>query len=349
MSVDTDFEHRLTSMLHDRADAAMLDVAIDVPLVASATPVTEFSLSEPMVRVVEVPTSRRRSGVLIAAAVLLVATYVALFQHRAIDSVANGPSAPSSHRFETLRVLLTAGSVNVTVAGHTFAPTGDLLVGGDPGILNQSTELDLIWHQGNIQQRIDIDFASDGTNWWANEIRTYDGSQDRRWIDHQGEFFKSPLGSAYVGDLNLPNLKIHDMHLEAFRRPSSCVNPTAPLAVVANFPKIDAVVGLFGANLSVVDTNTCAPVPVQAFNFEYRVDDPAVVAVVSGARPDDPPLMARVDLDLATPGNTTIHAVARDQTGKIVGTADMHVVVRPIDSAGTPSPPTTVPAGSTVP
>ncbi len=323
---------------------------------AAAMRVPDASPREQLVQVTELPTSRRRSRLIMATAALLVAaTGVALAQRRTDDSVANGPTASATLRFETPTVLLEAASVEVTVAGQTFTPTTDVLIEGDPGTPNESTTLELTWHQNDIEQRINIYFASDGTNWWANAIWTYDGTKTPEWIERQGEFFKSSLGSAYTGDLDLPNLRIHGMHLEAFRRPSSCDNPTAPLALIANFPKIDAGVGHYGASLAVLDTATCAPVAVSAFTFEYTSDNPAVAAVALQQEiiPNYPTTITRVDIDLVAPGETTIHAVAKDQTGNIVGTADMHVIVGPTDASGTldtgPPLPTTVPEASTLP
>jgi hypothetical protein len=225
--------------------------------------------------------------------------------------------------------------VEVTVAGKTFVPTPDVSVAGDPGVSKESTTLELTWHEQSVEQRINIYFASDGTDWWANEIRTYDGSSDSKWVEQQGQFFKSSLGSAYAGDLDLPNLKIHGMRLEAFRRPSACDNPTTPLALIADFPQIDSVAGGgYGATLQVVDTTTCEALAVSAFTFGYQSDNPGVATVTPQQEtiPGYPPTKTRVELVLVAPGLTTIHAVATDEDGTVVGTADMHVIVRPGDA-----------------
>jgi hypothetical protein len=338
----TTLEDRIRTVLASQAEA------MDAP---DAGPV------EQLARVTELQTQRRRPRLFLVAAVagLVVAAGVALANRGTDDTVANTPAAASTFRFETPTVLLEAESVEVTVAHQVFVPPADVEVAGDPGTPNEYTTLELTWHQHNVEQRIYIYFTSDGTNWWANEIRTYDGNSNAEWIEQQGEFFKSALGSAYVGDLNLPNLKIHNMHLEVFRRPSSCENPTGPLALVANFPTIDSPAGGYGATLSVIDTATCTPVPVSAFTFEYTSDNPAVAELATEQLnvPDCPPNLTRVDVDLVSPGATTIHAVARDQVGNVVGTADMHVTVRPNDATNTidtgPPPPSVVPEMSTLP
>ena len=167
-----------------------------------------------------------------------------------------------------------------------------------------------------------------------------DGQVNGEWVEQQGEFFKSPLGGAYAGDLDLPNLKIRDMRLEAFRRPSACESPTGPLALVANYPKIDSFVGGYGATLKLVDTTTCQPVAVSNYTFEYRSDDPTIATLSPDQPniPDYPPTLTRVGLDLVAPGSTVIHVVAKDEAGTVVGTAEMHITVRPGDSNATSNP-----------
>jgi hypothetical protein len=306
---------------------------------ATAMHVPQPHTDEQLARVVQLPTTPRRSRLLMVtvAAGLLVAAGVALAQRRDDSPVADSPSGATPFHFETPTVLLDAASVEVDAAGKIFVPNAaDLVVEGDPGtpgVPDASATLELTWHEQGVEQRIYIYFTSDGTDWWANMVNTYDGKTDADWIEQQGEYFKTPLGQAYVGDLDLPNLKIHGMRLEAFRRASSCDNPTTPLALVSNYPRIDSGPGGYGVTLSVFDTATCAAVPVSPFTFEYTSDNPAVAAVPTRQDiiADYPPTLTREGLDLVAPGETTIHAVAKDQAGNVVGTADMHVIVRPAD------------------
>ena len=232
-------------------------------------------------------------------------------------------------------MLLEASSVEVTVADQTFVPAVDVDVSGDPGMPDPT--LELTWHEHGVEQRIFVYFTSDGTSWWADEIRTYDGRANAEWIEQRGEFFKSPLGTAYVGDLDLPNLTIRGMRLEAFRRPAACDNATSPLALIADFPSINEPVTDFAATLQVVDTATCQRQAVGAFTFEYTSDDPTVAALQSPQTiiPGYDPTRTRVELELLAPGDTTIHAIATDQSGAVIGSADMRVHVEPADATGT--------------
>jgi hypothetical protein len=290
-----------------------------------------------LARVVELPIARRRPHLLVAtaAAGLLIATGFAISQRRTDDSVAQVPGAASGFRFETPTVLLEASSIAVTVADQTFVPADDVDVASAPDMPDPT--LELTWHERGIEQRIFVYFTSDGVNWWANEIRTYDGRANAKWIEQRGEFFTSPLGTAYVGDLELPNLTIHGMRLEAFRRPSACDNPTSPLALIADFPTINGPVADFAATLQIVDTTTCQRQAVSAFTFDYRSDDPTVATLKSPQTiiADYEPTRTRVELELLAPGDTTIHATATDQAGAVIGSADMRIHVERGNATGT--------------
>ena len=330
----TNIEDQVRVVLRSQADAMQIpDAPPDVQLA----------------RVIEMPTRHGRSRLLLgaAAAVLLIASVVALAQRRSEPSATS--DAPAFH-FETSTVVLDATSVQVDAAGQTFVPGADLRVAGDPGMTNESTTLELTWHERGIEQRVNIYFTSDGTDWWAKEIWTYDGQPSGDWIEPTavGEFFRSPLGVAYVGDLDLPNLHIKGMTLQAFRRPSACSNAGQPIALVADFPTIAAGPGGFGASLQVFDATTCTALSVASYSFEYTSDDPTV-ADVSPQQPvfaDYPPTKTRVDLQLLAPGTTTIHVVAKDRAGNVAGTADMNVTVR---SGDAPVPFGTAPVPSTAP
>jgi hypothetical protein len=316
----TDVENHIRTVLHREADSMR---------VPDARP------GERVARIVQLPVPRRRARVAMAAAVtvLVVAGGVVLAQRRAepLPAASDIPALPAFH-FETPTVVLDADSVEVIAADRTWIPTGDLIVGGDPGTPNQYTTLELTWHDGGIEQRINMYFNSDGVDWWANEIWTYDGQEDGAWFEPlaAGEYFRSPLGTAFIGDLDLPNLRIHSMTIEAFRRPAICDNPTAPISLLADYPVIDAGVGGFGASFQMVDTATCASLPVAAYTFEYTTADPTIVAIdPPEVIPEYPAIKTYVGLELLTPGTTTVYATAKNGAGEVVDTAEMQVTVQP--------------------
>ena len=318
-----DIEDQIRTVLRSEADA------MRVPEVMPGKHVT---------RVVQMRAPRRRAPIATAAAAaaLVVAAGVVAAQHRAeppaVATVPAPPAAPAFH-FATPTVVMDADSVEVITTDRTWTPTADLVVEGDPGMPNEYTTLELTWHDGGIEQRIHVYFTSDGVDWWANEIRTFDGQPQPEWVEPValGEFFRSPLGTAFVGDLDLPNLRIHGMTLEAFRRPSVCDSPTVPIALLADYPVIDSFVGGYGASFQMIDTATCTSLPVAPYTFEYTSDDPTIVSIdPPQVIPDYPPVKTRVGLELLNPGLTTVHATARDATGQVIDTAEMQVTVRPL-------------------
>lgn len=302
---------------------------------ADSMHVPEVSPGDRLVRVAHPPHRPKWARVLLAAASICVVGGGVL----AVQSRDNSretrvvPGAPVHvHHFETPTVVMDAAVVEVTAAGRTWAPPDNVTVEGDPGTPNEYTTLELTWHDGDIEQRIHIYFESDGVDWWANEIRTYNGESDGDWFEPAayGEFFRSPLGTPFSGDLELPNLRIEGMLLQAFVPPDLCDAPSAPLAVVADFPAVDEHAGSgFGATFQVVDTATCASLAVADFTFEFAAADPSIVTIDAEQIADYPPKKYRIELQLLAEGTTTITATARNQIGDVIGTAQMTVNVRP--------------------
>ena len=282
------------------------------------------------------------------------------------DSSPPGATTAPAYVFETPTVSLQAASIEVISGDRTFSPTDARFV-SDPGVANEYTTLELTWFQDGTEQRIDMYFRSDGTTWWAYEIRTYDVSQapdvaDVDWHEPiaTGTYFTTALGSAFNGDLDLPDLRITGMTLQAFLTPDACRAPTSPTALVADYPEIDATVGGFGATLQIIDTATCTAMPIAPYTFEYTSDYPSIAAIgdlgwpagigsaatistVPGIDNSSPPATVptvtgtktRVELQLLTPGQTTIRGIARDAAGTIVGSATMRVTVREAHPAPT--------------
>ncbi len=215
---------------------------------------------------------------------------------------------------------LDADSVEVDAGGRTFVPPADTMVNGDPGTPNQYTTLELEWDAQGVPMRIYIYFASDGTDWWATEIRTYDGSPGGEWIEMPGEYFRSPLGTPYTGDLDLSALQIHGLKLEAFIRPAACNSPDKPFALVSDYAKIEADAVptgslAFGAGAKLIDTTTCSPAPTSDVTVTVTSDNPDIATVVPGL-PDLPELpvgVIRVDLALPECRHTT-HCTSRSAT-----------------------------------
>ena len=207
-----------------------------------------------------------------------------------------------------------------------------MAVHSDPGDDGYTT-LELTWTEAGVEQRIFIYFRSDGTQWWADEIRTYGAPGEERWITTQGRWFTSPLGTPWTGDLDLPDLHITGMSLEAFRRPDVCDRSTGGLAVVSASPAIDGVVGTgFVGFVQVVDTTTCTILDPSAYGSRVSVDDPTIA--VLGGTTFDP---GAYDLSFLAAGDTTLRFTVIDATGAEVGTATVPISVRAADGAIAPT------------
>jgi hypothetical protein len=120
-----------------------------------------------------------------------------------------------------------ATDFGIEVGGKRYtAATGNVEVGGDPGDSDLQT-LELIWMEHGVEMRLNIYFVSNGQDWWAKELRTYNGlaGNDSDWgMRYKGTFFRRPLGSPFVGDLDVTatqdgittHLYAHGLRLQAF-------------------------------------------------------------------------------------------------------------------------------------
>lgn len=103
----------------------------------------------------------------------------------------------------TERVALTADDFRLDVNDLEFGvdvqPTR---MTSDPGGSDYWT-LEVEWPEHDVEQRLNMYFGSDGTDWWVDEIRTYDGYDPGEWVYAYGPFFQTPLGQAFEGDIQV--------------------------------------------------------------------------------------------------------------------------------------------------
>lgn len=116
------------------------------------------------------------------------------------------PSAspvPGIH-WTTPVVDLSADAFSVEANDLVFTYEGGApqSVGSDPGGPDYWT-LEIVWTEHDREQRLNLYFGSDGSDWWLDEIRTYDGYEPGEWMYAYGRSFKTPLGEAYEGDLRI--------------------------------------------------------------------------------------------------------------------------------------------------
>jgi hypothetical protein len=282
----------------------------------------------------EVSVRRGRSRLLVAAvaAVVMAAGAVAIVNHRG-DRPATGEEPPgdATFTFKTSTVQLEAESVEVETAGRSFVPPAGVDVNSDPGTPNEYTTLELEWADDGTPMRINMYFTSDGTDWWANELRTYDGSASGEWIEMQGEYFRSPLEAAFHGDLDAGPLHIRGMTLSVFPKPVACGRTDTPIALAPSQPVIDvpaAPVSGYATSVYLLDTATCRPVDVSAVHVDMSVDDPTVVELVDDGAIASPTGVIRVDMHALQAGPTKVHVKISDPaTGVLIDEAVIDVTV----------------------
>lgn len=339
--------------MNDQLDRAVHSVLADIVHTAPQPPDQPARL----LTIDEPATTRRRPVLAAAAAVIAVAGIggVALLSGRgAAPTPAAQPESPAVLAFATPTVRLSADSVEVIVGANVFTPTA-ATVDFDPGSADYTT-LELSWSEGGAERRLYMYFASDGSSWWADQVRTSDAAGE--WIDSpEGErWFTSPLGTAWTGDVDLPNLRIRNMSIEAFLRPAACDNPTSPIAVVSAYPTIVGVAGPglgFGGRIDLIDTATCTPVDPSPYRFEVVVADPSIAEVVSSGptpttttpgEPTAPQQDGRFDLAFRSPGETTVRVTVTDGDGNVIGTTAIPITVQaatessPADTTSTVAP-----------
>jgi hypothetical protein len=114
-----------------------------------------------------------------------------------------GGTSGNAISWETNVVHLTSEDFYIEADGMQYlGDVGDVHVHSDRGWSTYCT-LELEWLEHGKEMRLFIYFTADTTHWWADEIRTYDGQfPDGDWIFYTGIFFKSELGSAFIGDVD---------------------------------------------------------------------------------------------------------------------------------------------------
>lgn len=118
------------------------------------------------------------------------------------------PTAEPALHWQTDVVDLAADSLALEANDLIFTTEGTSLgVGSDPGGPDYWT-LEAEWTEHDREQRLYLYFGSDGTDWWVDEIRTYDGHDPGEWIAYQGPHFRTPLGQAFEGDIRLEGMGV---------------------------------------------------------------------------------------------------------------------------------------------
>ena len=186
---------------------------------------------------------RRRSvGALVAMAAaiaMIVGTAIAV-GGRGSSGVRTGsgtrPGATGLVHWATSTVTFDASAFSIDVGGEQFTATvPNVSVHSDPGDPKYTT-LEIEWLEHGVPMRWYVYFHSNGTSWWSDEMRTYDASAQGDWVYFSGDFFRSPLGTPFTGDLDLTasdhgvtsHLRVSGLRLQAFDLPAAARGTNAP-------------------------------------------------------------------------------------------------------------------------
>lgn len=252
-----EFENRVTTMLFERAAVARPFDQFDVVMVGAAD-----------ARVVAPRRLDWRHLVAVAATLALVVGGLFALARRDSDSSVSGPSGGSKFSFVTQQVSLTADDLWIDVSGQRFTSKGaQVNINSAAGDSNYQT-LELIWTEHGVEMRLNIYFQNDGNEWASNEFRTYNGKAKGDWVSFTGDFFRSPLGSAFTGEFDqrsteggvTSHIHIEGLRLQAFLAlgPGGVTVPTSstvPELVMSDLrvPPLPAGLPQTGATLSPED------------------------------------------------------------------------------------------------
>jgi hypothetical protein len=147
-----------------------------------------------------------RIGVAVAAVALATAYLGLSAQDQEGPSTGAGTaSAPPAGPidWDSGRVRLRASAMRIREGDGVFT-------GRVPAFSVQSdgsvvpTTFEVVWPEQGTEQRMNLYFEQDGTDWWVTELRTYDGDAcSPDWIVYRGPLFQTPIGEAFSGDVRL--------------------------------------------------------------------------------------------------------------------------------------------------
>jgi hypothetical protein len=118
----------------------------------------------------------------------------------------SGEAAGSAVVWDSGSVRFEADSFELRIGDQVFHGSGPAEVDSDPGD-SESRTLEVFWHERGVEQRMNLYFGADESDWWLTEVRTYDGSEDGDWINYalvdepSSEMLRTPRGSTHAGDV----------------------------------------------------------------------------------------------------------------------------------------------------
>jgi hypothetical protein len=144
---------------------------------------------------------------------------------RCVDSI----DVAWSHEYSIGVTTLRANTISIDSNGVLHTPPTELgmvQLDSDPpsGTLPDSTTLAMLWYEGAVIVKLNIYFETDGTDWWASQLKHKDDQiiAGDDWVEYNRELFRCPVGQAYVSDETLEpdaapaSITFEDLFVRAF-------------------------------------------------------------------------------------------------------------------------------------
>lgn len=197
------FEHDLSAVLRASAPSGIPETLRRRAMEVSSTPVRGFGSVR---RQGWLPNAIGRAtagmAALGASLIILVVVLLPVLADRSRTAAGLGGSG-TGVRWSTPYASLEAREFAIRAVGATFVGnSAPVRVASDPGRRDYRT-LEVEWRENGVEMRLNLYFAADASEWWVSEIRTYDGRDPGDWITYRGTFFKTRIGEAYEGTVDV--------------------------------------------------------------------------------------------------------------------------------------------------
>jgi hypothetical protein len=222
--------------------------------------------------------------------------------------------------WQTDVVTLAAREFWIDANGMRFTGVAPMGVHSDPGDEARWT-LEVNWQEHDRLQRFYLYFKSDGSTWWVNGIRAYDGSNGVNAKDAEfgsGPWLKTPLGQAFSGTLDVTGtsdtgpVTIHLGGLRVAVTPHTSVRDPLPGASAGTVTLSEiACSGILGQAPAVVDGKLRALGWAVDWRWQYStgtntgqsdvLDTPPTEGYISGIAPGPPGVVVVFVEDPARP------------------------------------------------
>lgn len=228
--------------------------------------------------------------------------------------------------WRTESTLFRASSIEIQAGGQVFTVAADD-VHINPGMANPTdyTTLEATWLENNLEMRVNAYLHSDGVEWWCDELRHYDGAVQGEWITYQGDFFRSPVGMPFVGDVELGTLVLRDVFMTSFLG-VPCDGSGHSVLAYRSVIELWASGGSFFRLPVYVRDATCANVALPAgATVEWSIDDPSIATVQASL---DGGFTAAADFQAVAVGSTMATITLRDANSVQLAQQRVPVIVQ---------------------